>query len=150
MSANTKQILAITLGSVGLVLAIVAAIIAYNAKQAADDNKNVATQVDERFAEEQAKQDAREKRQASDAEKFVARLDSDEKSLLRKINKQSNQIGKLRQKTRNLGNQVDSQGKEISSLESQEKSDVNSLNQRINNTNQRIDKTNARLRNLNR
>ncbi len=95
MSSNSKQVLAITLGSIGLVIGIVAAITAYNAKQTSDDNGNVAARVDQQFAEAQAKQDARDKRQVSDAEKFVARLDSGEKSLIKKINRQSGQISKL-------------------------------------------------------
>jgi predicted RNase H-like nuclease (RuvC/YqgF family) len=138
MSSNSKQVLAITLGSIGLVIGIVAAITAYNAKQSSEDNGNVAARVDQQFAEAQAKQDARDKRQVSDAEKFVARLDSGEKSLIEKINRQSGQISNLQGQVRNLNNKVNSQAKQISKLESTEKSDVKSLNQRIDNTNQKI------------
>lgn len=139
MSSNSKQVLAITLGSIGLVIGIVAAITAYNAKQASDDNGNVAARVDEQFAEAQAEQDARDKRQVSAAERFVARLDSGEKSVIKKINKQSGQISKLQGQVRNLNNQVDSQAKQINNLKSKEKSDVNSLNQRIDKTNQMVE-----------
>lgn len=156
MSDRTKLILAITLGSLGLVIGIVATITAFNAKNEAQKDASVSTMVDQRFAEAQANQDALEKKQASDAEQFVARLTGKEKSLVTKLNKQSNQIRKLRQQTRNLSNDVDTltsrqkeQGDEISKLESKQKSDDDSLNKRINNLNQEIKKTNRRINRTN-
>lgn len=45
MSSNTKQVLAITLGALGLALGILGTVVAYNAKKAADDNVSVTSQV---------------------------------------------------------------------------------------------------------
>ena len=107
MTDRTKLILAITLGSLGLVIGIVAAITAFNAKSEADSDQDVISTVDQRFAEAQAKQDKLEKKQASDAETLVNSLTGKERSLVRQLNKQSKQIKNLQQKTRNNANSVD-------------------------------------------
>lgn len=145
MTDRTRLILAITLGSLGLVIGIVAAITAFNAKSEADSEKNVISTVDQRFAEAQAEQDKLEKKQASDAETLINSLTGKEQSLVKRLNNQTNQIKSLRQKVRNNANSVDTlssrereQSNEISSLENQQKSDVDSLNKRINNLNQRV------------
>ncbi|MBK8295519.1 MAG: hypothetical protein IPK93_12505 [Solirubrobacterales bacterium] len=72
MSSNTKQILAITLGSLGLVLGIFGTITAYNAKQATENDNSVTTEVQTQFAAAQASQDAKEATQVSRAEKLIA------------------------------------------------------------------------------
>jgi chromosome segregation ATPase len=152
MTDRTKLILAITLGSLGLVIGIVAAITAFNAKSEADSDQDVISTVDQRFAEAQAKQDKLEKKQASDAETLVNSLTGKERSLVRQLNKQSKQIKNLQQKTRNNANSVDTlssrereQSNEISNVENQQQSDVNSLNRKINNLTQRVNRLSKKV-----
>ena len=152
MTDRTKLILAITLGSLGLVIGIVAAITAFNAKSEADSDRDVISTVDQRFAEAQAKQDKLEKKQASDAETLVNSLTGKERSLVRQLNKQSKQIKNLQQKTRNNANSVDTlssrereQSNEISNVENQQQSDVNSLNRKINNLTQRVNRLSKKV-----
>ncbi len=96
MSDSTKQVLAITLGTLGLVIGVVATIVAYNAKNAANSNEEVTRLVDQRFAEAQARQDKLEKQQASDAEQLVASLNRGEKSLIGKIDANQKSIAGLK------------------------------------------------------
>ena len=152
MTDRTKLILAITLGSLGLVIGIVAAITAFNAKSEADSDRDVISTVDRRFAEAQAKQDKLEKKQASDAETLVDSLTGKEQSLVKRLNKQSKQINELQQTTRSNANSVDTlssrereQSNEISRVENQQQSDVNSLNKKINDLTQRVNRLSKKV-----
>ncbi len=145
MSDNTKQILAITLGSLGLVIGVFATIVAYNAKNASSSNAEVTKLVEQRFTEAQAKQDELEKNQVSQAEKLVQSLDQGEKSLVNKINSNAKQITTLQNQVDRQQNQINSlqsdnkqQANQISSLQNQVQSNFNKLNSRIDKTNQRI------------
>ena len=152
MTDRTKLILAITLGSLGLVIGIVAAITAFNAKSEADSDRDVISAVDRRFAEAQAKQDKLEKKQASDAETLVDSLTGKEQSLVKRLNKQSKQINVLQQTTRSNANSVDTlssrereQSNEISRVENQQQSDVNSLKKKINDLTQRVNRLSKKV-----
>jgi len=145
MSDRTKLILAITLGSVGVALGILGTVVAFNAKSEADSNQEVVRLVDERFAEAQKKQDRRDRKQASQAEKLVASLSEDEKSLLRKIDSNADSISTLQKRVNSQQEQINSlkstnqkQSTQISNLQKQVQQNFNSLNDRIDRTNQRI------------
>jgi chromosome segregation ATPase len=148
MSDSTKQILAITLGALGLAIGIVATIVAYDARNAANSNEEVTRLVDKRFAAAQARQSALEKKQASQAEKLVAGLTAGEKNLVRKINSNAASIRTLQQQNRKLTSRVNglasdyqSLSTEVSDLRAQVQKNFNSLNTRIDKVNQRIDRT---------
>jgi chromosome segregation ATPase len=146
MSDSTKQILAITLGALGLAIGIVATVVAYDAKNAADSNEEVTRLVDQRFAAAQARQTALEKKQASQAEKLVAGLTRGEKNLVRKINSNAAAISSLQQQNRRLTSRVNSLAgdlqslsTEVDDLKAQVQKNFNTLNTRIDKVNQRID-----------
>lgn len=145
MSDATKQILAITLGALGLAIGIVATVVAYDAKNAANSNEEVTRLVDQRFAAAQARQSALEKKQASQAEKLVAGLTAGEKNLVRKINSNAASITALQQQNRKLASRINglegdyqSLSTEVSDLKSQVQKNFNTLNTRIDKVNQRI------------
>jgi chromosome segregation ATPase len=140
MSPNTKQILAITLGSVGLVLGAAGMITAYNAKNAVNDQKNVTALVEQRFAEAQAKQDKSEKKQVSQAEKLINGLSSSEKNLVKKINNNSQAIKSLRNQVNSLSIREQELDNEVNKLSKQQVSDYNELNARIDSTNKQVKK----------
>lgn len=155
MSSNTKQVLAITLGSLGLVIGVFAVITAYNAKNAVDDESAVTTQVKEEFAAAQTRQDALEASQASKAEKLIAGLSSSERNLISKISGNSKSIKQLRRKTRSLQqeiNSLSSRDKELSSevtqLSNRQQDDFNKLNGRINSTNKEVNQLQRNIANL--
>ena len=145
MSDRTKLILAITLGSVGVALGILGTVVAFDAKNEADSNQEVVRLVDERFAEAQKKQDRRDRKQASQAEKLIAGLSEEEKSLLRKIDSNTDSISTLQKRVNSQQEQINSlkstnqkQSTQISNLQKQVQQNFNSLNDRIDRTNQRI------------
>ena len=145
MSSNTKQVLAITLGSLGLIIGIFGTVVAYNAKQASDDDQNVTAEVQAQFAAAQSAQDTKEANQASKAEKLIAGLSNNEKSLARKINSNGRglrqgrkRIRNLRQTTNTLSNRYAELDREITSVENSQQKDFNTLTRRINNLNQEI------------
>jgi polyhydroxyalkanoate synthesis regulator phasin len=145
MSDSTKQILAITLGSLGLVIGIVATVVAYNAKDAAHSNEQVTRLVDQRFTEAQTRQDELEKRQASDAEKLVASLDKGERNLIGRLRANRKALARLAGRVSNLQSQVNSLQNEnrdivnrVDNLQVQVRRNFNTLNTRIDKTNQRI------------
>lgn len=162
MSSNTKQVLAITLGSVGLVIGIFAMVTAYNAKQAADDDSSISARVNEQFATAQARQDAREDAQASKAEKLIDGLSKNEKKLVGKINgnmkgvkrlknqnrKQNRKINRLGKKTNTLSSRDKGLNSEISSLEGTVQSNFNTLSRRIKRLNGEVDDLRRSLRRL--
>jgi predicted nucleic acid-binding Zn-ribbon protein len=148
MSDNTKQILAITLGTLGLVIGVLAAVVAYNARDAANSDTEVTKLVNERFAEAQVRQDRLEQKQASDAEKLVASLNKGERNAVQRINANRKSLARLRNSTSALQSQVNS-------LENENRDLVNQLNnlqtqvqRNFNTLNSRIDKTNQRINNL--
>jgi chromosome segregation ATPase len=148
MSDSTKQILAITLGALGLAIGIVATVVAYDAKNAASSNEEVTRLVDQRFAAAQARQNALEKKQASQAEKLVAGLTAGEKNLVRKINSNAAAINSLQQQNRKLNSRVNglasdyqSLSTEVSDLRAQVQKNFNTLNARIDKVNERIDRS---------
>jgi len=145
MSSNTKQVLAITLGSLGLVIGIFSMITAFNAKNAVDEESSVTEQVKTEFAAAQTRQDALEATQASKAEQLVASLSNSEKSLVKRLNGNQKAIKKLKRRTRNLKKQVNSLNSrvkeldsEVSQLGSKQQDDFQKLSNRINKTNQAV------------
>lgn len=152
MSPNTKQVLAITLGTLGLILGIFATVVAYNAKQATENDQNVTTEVQQQFAAAQSAQDAKEATQASRAEKLIAGLSRGEKSLVAKINSNAKGIKKLKKQNKNQNSKINSLknktntltsrdselDSELTTLENSQQKDFNSLTKRINNLNQEI------------
>ncbi len=145
MSDRTKLILAVTLGSVGVALGVLGTIVAFDAKNEADSNQEVAKLVDERFTKAQARQDRIEKKQASQTERLVASLSEEEKSLLRKIDSNTDSISTLQKRVNSQQEQINSlkstnqkQATQISNLQKQVQQNFNSLSDRIDRTNQRI------------
>ncbi|MGK2956722.1 MAG: hypothetical protein ACSLFI_13775 [Solirubrobacterales bacterium] len=155
MSSNTKQVLAITLGSVGLVIGIFAMVTAYNAKQAANDDSEISAQVQSQFAAAQTRQDAREDAQASKAEELINGLSKSEKNLVKKINGNANAIKKLKKQNQNqnqkintLTNRDNELENEISSLEKTVQGNFKTLSGRINRLSGEVQDLQTSLRNL--
>ena len=145
MSDRTKLILAITLGSVGLALGTLGTIVAFNAKDEVKSNQEVATVVEQRFAEAQKRQDDLEAKQISEAERLIDSLSQTEKNQLGKIDSNADSISSLRKQVNNQQDAIDSlkqtnrqQATQISNLQKQVQQNFNSLNNRIDKTNQRI------------
>lgn len=145
MSDRTKLIVAITLGSLGVALGILGTVVAFDARNEADSNQEVASIVDQRFTEAQARQNRLEKKQASQAEKLVASLTEGEKNLVGKINSNADSISTLQKRVNRQQEQINSlkstnasQSNQISNLQKQIQQNFNSLNDRIDRTNQRI------------
>lgn len=156
MSANTKQILAITLGSLGLVLGIVGTITAYNAKKATQDDVQVTSLVQDEFAKAQAAQDVKDQQTRTQAQEFVDTLGGKEKKLLRSINANGASISKNQKTIKKLQKQVASLRKdqaatdsEISSLSSQQRSDYRNLNNKISQTNASLNQLKKNVHQLN-
>ncbi len=138
MSSNTKQVLAITLGSLGLILGIFAMVTAYNAKNAADEDKAVTTQVQTEFAAAQASQDAKESGQASRAEKLINGLSRGEKAVARRLNSNTKgvkqnkkQIRKLKQTTSTLTSRDRELDNELTQFENNTNNQIKNINQSI-------------------
>ena len=155
MSSNTKQVLAITLGALGLALGILATIVAYNAKDAADNNASVTSQVQTEFAAAQAKQDAKEQAQVSGAERFVNKLSKSEKATLRYVNQNAALIKKTKKMIKSLKKQINSLesrdaelAAELTATEEDQRKDYNKLNRRINNTNAEVNQLQRSVQNL--
>jgi predicted RNase H-like nuclease (RuvC/YqgF family) len=162
MSSNTKQVLAITLGSLGLVIGIFAMVTAYNAKQAADDDSAISAQVNEQFAAAQTRQDAREDAQASKAEQLIDGLSKGEKGLVKKINSnakmtrqnkktnknQNKKIKNLQKKTNTLTNRDKELESEVASLENTVQGNFNTLTRRVNHLNGEINDLQQSIKNL--
>ena len=155
MSSNTKQVLAITLGALGLALGILGTVVAYNAKKAADDNVSVTSQVQTEFAAAQAQQDAKEQAQVSGAERFVNKLSKSEKSTLKYVNQNAALIKKNKKMIRSLKKQVNSLesrdaelAAELTATEEDQRKDYNKLNKRINNTNAEVNQLQRSVQNL--
>jgi len=155
MSPNTKQVLAILLGALGLAMGVLGTVTAYNAKNATDTDGEVAAQVQQRFDEAQARQDELEKTQASDAERLVESLTTGEKSLLKRIHANTASIKRLRRQSRQLRGRVDSLTNrdrelsgEVSSLENDFNEQVRQLNRRINRTNGRLNRQEGQIQRL--
>lgn len=147
MSSRTLQILAVVLGVVGILLGALGTITAYNAKKSVRSDSELTSAVQSAFASEQAKQDALEKKQASDAERFVSQLNKGEKSLIRKIHANTGLINARGKEIRSLRRKVRQTSQEVAALTSRDRGLANelasvesSLNTRINRLNRRIDK----------
>lgn len=145
MSPRSLQILAIVFGVIGLLLGGLGAITAYNAKQSVRTDGELNADVRQAFEVEQARQDELEKRQASDAEKFVSELSAGKKSLVRRIQSNTASIRKLRRQTRNLGRQTRTLANrdrglagELAATESDLGSRIDRLNGRVNRVNRRM------------
>lgn len=155
MSSNTKQVLAITLGALGLALGILATVVAYNAKDAADSNASVTSQVQTEFAAAQAKQDAKEQAQVSGAERFVNKLSKSEKSTLKYVNQNAALVKKNTKAIKSLKKQINALesrdtelAAELSATEEDQRKDYNKLNKRIDNTNAALNQLQRSVKNL--
>lgn len=145
MSPRNLQILAIVFGVIGLLLGGLGAITAYNAKQSVRSDSELNADVRSAFEAEQAKQDELERRQASDAEKFVAELSAGKKALVKRIQSNSASIRKLRRQTRNIARQTRTLANrdrgltgELAAVESDLGNRINRVNGRVNRVNRRV------------
>lgn len=145
MSPRSLQILAIVLGATGILLGALGAVTAYNAKQSVLSDSELSADIKRSFEAEQKKQDALEKQQASDAEKFVAELSAGEKSLVKRIQANSRAIRVQRRQIRQIRLQnaaLTSRDRELSGELAAAESD---LGKRISRLNTRVDRTNRRV-----
>lgn len=147
MSPRTLQILAIMFGVIGLLLGGLGAITAYNAKQSVRTDGELNADVRRAFQAEQTKQDELEKRQASDAEKFVAELSAGKKALVKRIQLNSASIRKLRRQSRNLAGQTRTLANRDRGLAGELASTESDLGSRIDNLNGRVNRMSRRLNN---
>lgn len=145
MSPRNLQILAIVLGTIGVLLGGLGAITAYNAKQAVRSDSELAADIKSSFEAEQAKQDALEKRQASDAEKFVADLSAGKKGLAKRIHAnsraikvQTRQVRRLRARTAGLASRDRGLSDELTTTEADLGNRIDKVNSRVNRINKRI------------
>ena len=106
MSDRTKLILAVTLGSVGLALGILGTVVAFNARSEAKSNQEITAVVEEQFLDAQKRQDKLEAGRVSKAEKLVANLSADEKSLLRRLNGNVRAIRVMRKRLNSQKQQI--------------------------------------------
>ena len=135
MSSNTKQVLAITLGALGLALGILGTVVAYNAKKAADDNVSVTSQVQTEFAAAQAQQDAKEQAQVSGADAAL-------------IKKNQKTVRSLKKQADSLQSRDAELAAELTATEEDQRKDYNKLNRRINNTNAEVNQLQRSVQNL--
>lgn len=154
MSDRTKLILAITLGSVGLALGVLATMVAFNARNEVQANQEVTTVVEEKFAEAQKRQDELEASQVSDAEKLVGSLSRSQRIQLREVNRNASGISTNAAAISSLQKRQNKQAQEISSLESgdqQLSSQLADLQKQVQrNFNQLSDRIDGLMRQVNR
>jgi len=148
MSDRTKLILAVTLGSVGLALGALGTVVAFNARSEVKSNQEITAVVEEKFFEAQKRQDKRDASRASEAEKLVASLTTDEKNLLRRVNGNSKAVRSIRKRLNNQERQIqglrntDQQlSSQITSLERQVQRNFNELNDRIDRLSRRLNRS---------
>ncbi|MCO5316737.1 MAG: hypothetical protein M9938_11345 [Solirubrobacterales bacterium] len=150
MSPRSLQILAIVLGALGVLLGALGAITAYNAKQSVRSDSELTADIKQAFAAEQARQDSIEKKQASDAEKFVADLSSGEKRLVKRIVANTSAIKVQRRRLVRLRRQVRGLRAQTSTLASRDRGLSNELASTEADLGNRIDQVNARVNKVNR
>lgn len=124
MTDKTRQILAMTLGAVGLVLAIVATIVALNAKQVADSDQTTTAEVRQEVASALESRARQQQKQLGRVERFVNQLSSEEKGGL----------GSLRA----LKRRVNRLSREVRAIESDQRAESNDTDQRFGATNRNV------------
>lgn len=124
MTDKTRQILAMTLGAVGLVLAIVATIVALNAKQVADSDQTTTAEVRQEVASALESRARQQQKQLGRVERFVNQLSSEEKGGL----------GSLR----TLKRRVNRLSREVRAIESDQRAEANDTDQRFGATNRNV------------
>ena len=147
MSDRTKLILAVTLGSVGLALGILGTVVAFNARSEAKSNQEITAVVEEQFLDAQKRQDKLEAGRVSKAEKLVANLSADEKSLLRRLNGNVRAIRVMRKRLNSQKQQIqglkfnDQQlSGQLTDTQGEIQRDFRQLDQRVDRLNQRINR----------
>ncbi len=147
MSDRTKLILAVTLGSVGLALGILGTVVAFNARSEAKSNQEITAVVEEQFLDAQKRQDKLEAGRVSKAEKLVANLSADEKSLLRRLNGNVQAIRVMRKRLNSQKQQIqglkfnDQQlSGQLTDTQGEIQRDFRQLDQRVDRLNQRINR----------
>lgn len=137
MTDQTKSVLAIVFGVLGLVIGIFATVVAVNARNAANSGEAVTQQVRTEFATAQAAQDAKEQAQVSKAERFVNSLSGKEKKVVREFQRirrsvrqlkvstaageadQADEFNRLNNRITKLQNQVGSLKKRVNQLQNE-------------------------------
>ena len=134
MSDQTKLVLAVVFGALGLAIGIFATVVAVNARDAANTGEQVTTQVRAEFAAAQAAQDAKEQASLSKAEKFVDSLSRQEGRLVRKLRKTDRRLRAL--------------STEIAAIEADQADEFDRVNSRVSRTNQQVAKLQRQIANL--
>jgi len=124
VSDKTKQILAMALGGVGLAVAILATVIALNARETANSDQASSAEIQQQVTEELQRRAAAEKKELNQVERFVKQLSEEEKGAVKSL-------GSLKRRVNQLSG-------EVKAVESDQKSEYSSLDRRIDETNQRI------------
>jgi predicted RNase H-like nuclease (RuvC/YqgF family) len=124
VSDKTKQILAMALGGVGLAVAILATVIALNARETANSDQASSAEIQQQVTEELQRRAAAEKKELNQVERFVKELSEEEKGAVKSL-------GSLKRRVNQLSG-------EVKAVESDQKSEYSSLDRRIDETNQRI------------
>jgi len=147
MSSRSLQILAIVLGVIGVLLGSLGALTAFDAKQSVRSDSELNADVRQAFAAEQARQDRLEKRQASDAEKFVADLSAGKKALVRRIQAntrmnrtQALRIRKLQARIRALSDRDRALSNELAATEADLGGRITRVNRRVNQVYARVNR----------
>lgn len=134
MSDQTKLVLAVVFGALGLAIGIFATIVAVNARDAANSDQAVTEQVRTEFAAAQAAQDAKEKAGLSRAERFVNSLSGEERRLVRKLRRTDRRL-------RALENQ-------LAATQADQADEFDRVNRRVSQTNQKVAKLQRQISNL--
>lgn len=124
MSAAVKLILAMTLGAVGLIVAIVATVVALNAKSAADSDQATSAEIRQEVSQELDTRARQQQRGLNRVERFVNQLSEQEKGSL----------GSLR----TLKRRVNRLSREVKAIESDQRAEYADLDRRIGATNRNV------------
>ncbi len=112
------------LGGVGLAVAILATVIALNARETANSDQASSAEIQQQVTEELQRRAAAEKKELNQVERFVKQLSEEEKGAVKSL-------GSLKRRVNQLSG-------EVKAVESDQKSEYSSLDRRIDETNQRI------------
>jgi predicted RNase H-like nuclease (RuvC/YqgF family) len=121
---KTKQILAMTLGGVGLAVAVLATVIALNARDTANSDQASSAEIQQQVSDELERRAAAEKKELNRVERFVKQLSSEEKGAVSSLDKLNRRVNRI--------------AREVKAVESDQKSEYSSLDRRIDETNQRV------------
>lgn len=124
MSAGVKLILAMTLGAVGLILAILATVVALNAKNAADSDQATSAEIRQEVSEELDTRARQQKRGLNRVERFVNQLSKQEEGSLGSLKTVKRRVNRL--------------SREVKAIESDQRAEYAELDRRIGATNRNV------------